>query len=109
MALIVRVKYKLYKSTKRRLFSRKSGVHRNSLRIGTKIANNAKVQLGRSPKRIDTGRLRASIKVSSFSGKSGFAGVRVGTNVEYAPYVHDGTRYMRANPFLANAVRQIAR
>ncbi len=27
----------------------------------------------------------------------------VGTNVEYAPYVHYGTRRMKANPFIKNA------
>ena len=29
--------------------------------------------------------------------------VYVGTNVEYAPYVHAGTRRMAANPFIAKA------
>lgn len=30
--------------------------------------------------------------------------VWIGTNVEYAPYVHDGTKKMAANRFLKNAV-----
>ena len=33
----------------------------------------------------------------------GSAAVYVGTNVEYAPYVHYGTRRMKANPFIKNA------
>ena len=31
--------------------------------------------------------------------------VYVGTNVEYAIYVHEGTMHMRANRFIANAMR----
>ena len=45
----------------------------------------------------DTGRLRGSIGVSSLLGQ---IGSMVSTNVEYAIYVHEGTRYMRARPFL---------
>lgn len=46
---------------------------------------------------VKTGHLRSSIQVSP-------AGLMlsalVSTNVEYAFYVHDGTKYMRARPFL---------
>lgn len=93
----------------RQLFNRKSGIYRHTLTLGVKITNAAKVRLSRSPKRIDTGRLRASIKVSTFTALAGVAAVSVGTNVEYAIYVHEGTRYMQANPFISDAVRQVVR
>ena len=34
--------------------------------------------------------------------------VHVGTNLEYAPYVHDGTVKMPARPFLAEAAMEVA-
>jgi len=46
---------------------------------------------------VDTGRLRASIGVSSLIG---VVGHMVSTSVSYSVYVHEGTRYMRARPFL---------
>lgn len=78
-----------------------------------------------SPRRVDTGLLRNSIthatsgkppskqtyqsddgtKNGSYSGAadSGGKAVYIGTNVEYAGYVHDGTRRMEANRFLEAA------
>lgn len=93
-----------------RLFNRKSNVYKHTFTVGVRIQNAAKVRLGRSPKRIDTGRLRASIGVKPFKS-AGFPiyGVTVGTNVDYAIYVHDGTRYMEANPFLRDAVISVSR
>lgn len=44
---------------------------------------------------VDTGRLRASITTRD----SGPLTWEVYTNVEYAPYVEYGTRYMAAQPF----------
>lgn len=48
---------------------------------------------------VDTGRLRASTyeKFSNLKGE-------VGTSTEYDLYVHEGTRFMRARPYLRNAV-----
>jgi len=46
---------------------------------------------------VDTGRLRASINTQPQLG--GISAV-VSTNTDYAIYVHDGTRYMRARPFM---------
>ena len=43
------------------------------------------------PKRIDTGRLRTSISVQLRRKGTIVLLVRVGTNVEYATWVHDGT------------------
>lgn len=53
---------------------------------------------------VDTGRLRASIHTQPMFG--GF-GAKISTNTEYAVFVHNGTRYMRARPFMAEAVRQL--
>ena len=44
---------------------------------------------------VDTGMLRASI--TSTGGGSEY---EIGTNIEYAPFVEFGTRYMAAQPFL---------
>ena len=58
---------------------------------------------------VDTGRLRASIGGGGFRGgsyptgegvKVSFERAEIGTNVEYAPFVHFGTRFMKARPFL---------
>ena len=54
------------------------------------------------PKRIDTGRLRNSINYQVAQGEEA---VYVGTNVEYAKYVHDGTRKMDPNRFLRDAAK----
>lgn len=47
-----------------------------------------------------TGRLRASTYERFYSNLS----AEVGTNTNYALFVHEGTRFMRARPFLARAV-----
>jgi HK97 gp10 family phage protein len=52
---------------------------------------------------VDTGNLRASITFEIQQQGSDLIG-RVGTNVPYARYVHDGTKYMRARPFLRDAL-----
>ncbi len=44
-----------------------------------------------------TGRLRASIH---FSPAASFLQAVVATGTEYAIFVHEGTRYMRARPFM---------
>lgn len=56
---------------------------------------------------VDTGRLRASIGVSSLIG--GQIGHMVATDTEYAIYVHEGTRYMRARPFLKQGLEYAVR
>lgn len=47
---------------------------------------------------VDTGRLRSSISSEIRPLSS-----TVSTHTNYARYVHDGTRFMRARPFMANA------
>lgn len=48
---------------------------------------------------VDTGTLRGSISTSFGKGIIGFHG-KVFTKLSYAPFVHWGTRRMRARPFL---------
>lgn len=50
---------------------------------------------------VDTGRLRASTR-EVFRPLYG----EVGTHVNYDIYVHEGTRYMRARPYLRDAVNE---
>jgi HK97 gp10 family phage protein len=52
---------------------------------------------------VDTGRLRSSITHEVAVDVRGLAG-RVGTNVEYAPYVEFGTSRASAQPFLIPAL-----
>lgn len=94
--------------------------------IGQQAEGHAKVYIESMPRRVDTGRLRNSI-THTYSHKAGFehtykdkngksysqdigAGdsvrtVFIGTNVEYAVYVHDGTYKMPPNRFLKNAIQ----
>lgn len=68
-------------------------VTRDLLRRGIKVQNAAKRLLsgsGGQPKRVDTGNLRSSIRTSATTYR-GSPAVRVGTNVRYAMWVHDGT------------------
>lgn len=68
------------------------------LTIGIAVEGHAK---GICP--VDTGRLRSSIG-HELGSDGGSLFVRVGTNVEYAPYVELGTRRMSAQPFLTPAL-----
>lgn len=55
---------------------------------------------------VDTGRLRGSITWRiEFVG--GVLTAIIGTNVEYAIYVHEGTRYMAGRPFLLEGMQQV--
>lgn len=57
------------------------------------------------PERIDTGNLRNSITHDVVESEQA---VYVGTNVEYAIYVSEGTQKMAPNRFLKNAVERNA-
>lgn len=65
---------------------------RDMLRRGLLVETQAKRNLSGigGPKRIDTGRLRASIATVAVT-RNGEPAVLVGTNVKYARWVHDGT------------------
>lgn len=71
--------------------------------VGLHLEGEAADELENSPRRVDTGRLKGSINHRTIPN-----GVEVGTGVEYAIveyaiYVHFGTRKMEANAFLKNA------
>jgi hypothetical protein len=74
------------------LRSPRGGVARDLLRRGLLVETQAKRNLGGvdGPKRVDTGRLRASINTQIVI-RSGNPVCVVGTNVKYALWVHDGT------------------
>ena len=76
----------------RLLASPRGGVMRDMLRRGFLVETQAKRNLSGigGPKRIDTGRLRASISTVAVT-RNGEPAVLVGTNVKYARWVHDGT------------------
>lgn len=67
--------------------------------------NKAIISIGRRSRQltpVDTGRLRASHR-EVFRPMYG----EVGTHVNYDMFVHEGTRFMRARPYLRNAVEQV--
>ena len=68
------------------------GVAKDMLRRGLLVETQAKRNLGGvgGPKRVDTGRLRASINTQLVI-RNGRPVAVIGTNVYYARFVHDGT------------------
>lgn len=76
----------------------KKEIQQELLQLGLKIEAEAKK---RCP--VDTGRLRASINTQL----QGDYKVRVGSNVEYAPYVEYGTENQRAQSFLRPAIDKV--
>jgi HK97 gp10 family phage protein len=53
---------------------------------------------------VDTGNLRRSLHVGDQQASGTDASVKVGTDVEYAPYVEFGTSRMAAQPYLRPAL-----
>lgn len=89
------------------------GVERDLLKRGLRVESRAKLLLSGvgagHPKRVDTGRLRSSIRTVP-RRDHGKPVVRVGTNVHYALWVHDGTgiygpRRQRITPVSAQFLR----
>jgi phage gpG-like protein len=74
------------------LNSPNGAVAKDLMRRGLLVETQAKRNLGGvgGPKRVDTGRLRASISTVLVT-RDGKPAVLVGTNVNYARWVHDGT------------------
>ena len=68
----------------------------------------AKQRLRQSPERIDTGNLINSIQIQIYQ-RNGMPVARIGTDVEYSIYVHEGTVYMDANPFLRDGLIRASR
>ena len=103
---------------------------------GVQAVSIATVEIQKEPQRVDTGLLKNSIahavvgrsakpstysadgpdkdgniRTGSYSGTAPDEGedkpyVMIGTNVEYALYVHEGTNKMKANRFLKKAVEE---
>jgi hypothetical protein len=89
----VRFTHRLDLSAVRQLLSSpQGGVAQDMLRRGLLVETQAKRNLGGigGPKRVDTGRLRASINTQLVM-QQGVPVAVVGTNVRYAMWVHDGT------------------
>jgi hypothetical protein len=82
-----------------------SGVVMNMRARALATQTAAKRRLNANPRRIDTGLLVNSIEIREYTRGDGIV-ERIGTDVEYANYVHQGTRYMEANPFLVDGLRE---
>lgn len=53
---------------------------------------------------VDTGRLFDSIQADVSRASQNAFGVTVGTDVPYAQYPHDGTRYLKGRPYMTDGV-----
>ena len=98
---------------------------------GLHLVGEAQDELQNDPRRVDTGLLKNSITFAldgqathirnykadtgdgagTYSGtapeeKGGDHALYIGTNVEYAVYVHEGTRRMTPNRFIKNAIER---
>lgn len=79
--------------------AKEEAIQRAMESVGLHLEGEAADELENSPRRVDTGRLKGSIRHRPIPN-----GVEVYTSgVEYAIYVHYGTRKMEANAFLKNA------
>lgn len=76
-------------------------VERALTTVGGFVVTEAQDFLEADPRRVDTGRLKNSIDKQYVPDEKA---VYIGTDVEYAPYVHDGTSKMQPNKFLRRAV-----
>lgn len=85
------VVHKLDQAALKTLLSGKDGpVARDLLRRGLKVETAAKMNLEKPPRRVDTGRLRASVNTQLYLVADRLV-CGIGTNVNYALMVHDGT------------------
>jgi HK97 gp10 family phage protein len=95
-------RFTYYKAEEARLMHHASGpVGRYLARIAAKVETAAKT---RCP--VDTGRLRSSINWRMELEGDKLVAI-IGTNVEYAIYVHEGTKYMPGRPFLLEGLHQV--
>lgn len=65
-------------------------VGNNMFARGLRVEARAKVEISQNPKRVDSGRLRSSIQTARVR-RNNLPGARVGSNVKYALWVHQGT------------------
>lgn len=72
------------------LRSPQKGVYKDMFKRALKVQAAARRNLNNSPRRINTGALRASIYVKPIS-VDGYPGWKIGSPLKYARFVHDGT------------------
>lgn len=89
------ITHKMDPSVLQVMFNSSNGaVAKDLMKRGARVESRAKRNVsgigGSGPKRVDTGHLRSSIKHQLVVRSEGLS-VRVGTNVYYARWVHDGT------------------
>jgi HK97 gp10 family phage protein len=84
----------------RAAFGQAPGLMVRSLNIAIKKSLFTIESISKSNTPVDTGRLRSST-ISKFSNLSG----EVGTHTNYDLFVHNGTRFMKARPYLYDAVK----
>jgi hypothetical protein len=102
----VRVTNRLNTNYIRTRVARPGGPLENHLSlIALAVQSAAKERIRQSPERIDTGNLLNSIQIVIYY-RNGMPIARIGTDVEYSVYVHEGTIYMEANPFLRDGLRR---
>lgn len=78
----VRIHHQIHWVEIDRLASTMGGAYRDVLRRAVRVQNGARRRV-----RVDTGRTRSSIHITEGIESGGMTGVRVGSDVEYAPYV----------------------
>lgn len=93
--MAAKVTHKFNKAVEEKILtSPVGGVAKDLLKRGVRVQSRARRNLsgttGSGPRRVNTGLLRASITVKLVQRPVDLA-VRVGTNVAYAKWVHDGT------------------
>jgi len=66
------------------------GVANDMMKRGIRVQARARINLQRAPRRVDTGKLISSIQIRIFMFR-GYPAVRVGSDLDYAIYVHEGT------------------
>jgi hypothetical protein len=105
----VRVTQRLNAGYVRTRLARPGGPIENMLELrALAVQAAAKQRIRQSPQRIDTGNLINSIQIRIYY-RGGMPIARIGTNVEYAIFVHEGTIYMEANPFLRDGLARASR
>jgi len=99
----VDVSYKIDRAAIEQLLVSPQGpVAREIALIAQEVVNLAKLLVP-----VDTGRLRSSITFVMGTA-NGLVFAEVGTNVDYAPHVEFGTKFMSAQPYLIPALIRVA-
>lgn len=79
-------------------------IDRVLLSAGSISERGIKLALTTGPTRaILTGYLRSSVRINQFKSRSS---IQIGPNTNYAVFIHEGTKYMRARPFIPAGVEQ---